>query len=231
MTSDDAGTAHAMRSLRLLLETYACSELPQWDLFATNVRLLQLEPGAVLFSAGEQHPYIYFVHRGLLRAQVLRSDDRPTTAFFPEEGDMLASMTALGSEGIRRIAGRDMYPRSQTLRAAANAETIHTVTAIEPSLLLRVAFRVVEHLAAAHLAWARLVMMISLMHATTMQADVRWLRSTPEQRYRVLLAEQPSLVQRVTQRDLASFLNVTDVALSRIVKRVRAEQAGAADTV
>ena len=61
------------------------------------------------------------------------------------------------------------------------------------------------------------------MHATTQQADAGWLRATPEQRYRSLLREHPGLVQRVTQRDLASFLNITDVALSRIAKRVAEE--------
>jgi putative heme degradation protein len=61
------------------------------------------------------------------------------------------------------------------------------------------------------------------MHATTLQADAGWLRSTPEQRYRSLLKEHPGLVQRITQRDLASFLNITDVALSRIAKRVRGD--------
>jgi len=38
-----------------------------------------------------------------------------------------------------------------------------------------------------------------------------------------LLTEHPGLVNRVTQRDLANFLNITDVALSRIAKRVRNE--------
>ncbi len=97
------------------------------------------------------------------------------------------------------------------------------MTAIEPSLLLRVNYRVIDHLSTQHLQWARLTTTIALMHATTLQADAGWLRSTPEQRYRSLLKEHPGLVQRITQRDLASFLNITDVALSRIAKRVRGD--------
>jgi CRP-like cAMP-binding protein len=146
-----------------------------------------------------------------------------TTVFFPEEGDVLASMSALGADGVRRVAARGLHPRAETLRAAVEAESIHTVTAIEPSLLLRVNYRVIEHLSSQHLHWARLTTTIALMHATTLQADAGWLRSTPEQRYRSLLREHPGLVQRVTQRDLASFLNITDVALSRIAKRVRGD--------
>lgn len=223
MSVDSAVTGHAMRSLRLLLEAYAGCELPQWDLFAGNVRVVRAEPGTVLFSVGDHHPYIYFVQRGLLKAQMVTEGDRLSTVFFPEEGDVLASMSALGIEGIRRVAARGLHPRAETLRAAVEAESLHTITAIEPSMLLRVNHRVIEHLSGQHLQWSRLTTTIALMHATTLQADTAWLRSTPEQRYRSVLKEHPGLVQRVTQRDLASFLNITDVALSRIAKRVRSE--------
>jgi CRP-like cAMP-binding protein len=223
MSVDSAVSGHAMRSLRLLLEAYAGCELPQWDLFASNTRLIRIEAGDVLYSIGETHPYIYFVQRGLCKAQMLTEGERLTTVFFPEEGDVLASMSALGVEGIRRVASRGLHPRSETLRAAVRAETVHTVTAIEPTLLLRVNYRVIDHLSTQHMQWARLTTTIALMHATTLQADAGWLRSTPEQRYRSLLKEHPGLVQRITQRDLASFLNITDVALSRIAKRVRGD--------
>lgn len=223
---DDAVAGHTLRSLRLLLEAYAAAELPQWDLFAANVKMVRIEPGNVLFSAGEIHPYVYFVQHGLLKAQMsVEGGRRAATVFFPEEGDFLASMTSLGMEGVRRAAIRGLHPRSSTIQAAVEAETIHTVVALESSLVARVSFRVIDHLASQHLAWARLIAALSVMHATTLQADVAWLRSTPEQRYRELLKEHPGLVNRVTQRDLANFLNITDVALSRIAKRVRVEAA------
>ena len=223
MSIDTAVSGHAMRSLRLLLEAYAGCELPQWDLFASNTELIRIEPGTVLYSTGEAHPYIYFVQRGLLKAQMLNEGDRLTTVFFPEEGDVLASMSSLGVEGVRRVAARGLHPRSETLQAAIKAETLHTVTAIEPSLLLRANYRVIDHLSTQHLEWSRLTTTIALMHATTLQADAGWLRSTPEQRYRSLVVRHPALVQRITQRDLASYLNITDVALSRIAKRVRGD--------
>ncbi len=221
MNTDSATTAHAMRSLRLLLEAYAGCELPQWESFASNVKFLRVEPGTVLYGVGDHHPYIYFVQRGLLKAQILVEGEKLSTVFFPEEGDVLATLSAMGIEGVRRVAARGLHPRSDTLRSAIEAESMHTVTAIEPSLLVRANYRVIDHLASQHLQWARLTSTIALIHATTLQADAGWLRTTPEQRYRSLLREHPGLVQRVTQRDLANYLNVTDVALSRIAKRVR----------
>lgn len=233
--SDDAAAVHALRSLRLLLEAYTGAELPGWDLFAANVRTVRVEPGGVLFTIGDMHPYVYFVQHGLLKAQVHTDDGRLATCFFPEDGDVLASLTSLGMEGVRRSVARALHPRSASLEAAATGRSIHTVTAIESSLLVRVAFRVVEHLANQHVAWARLVAALAMMHATSLQLDASWQRSTPEQRYRTFLDDNPALATRLTQRDLANYLNVTDVALSRIAKRVRtgsaAKQAPATDPV
>jgi len=221
LNTEDAASGHAMRGLRLLLEAYASAELPQWDLFASNVRALYVPAGSLLFSAGETHPYIYFIQRGFLKAQMIDPGGRATTVFFPEEGDTLASMSAMGAEGIRRVASRGLHPRSKSLQAAIDGESLLTVTAIENSLVQRINYRVIEHLSSQYLQWARLTTTIALMHATLLQADAAWQRGSAEQRYRQLVDLNPGLVKRVTQRDLASFLNVTEASLSRIVKRVR----------
>jgi len=221
LNTEDAASGHAMRGLRLLLEAYASADLPQWDLFASNVRSLYVPAGSVLFSAGEAHPYVYFIQRGFLKAQMFDTSGRAATVFFPEEGDILASMSAFGAEGIRRVASRGLHPRSRALQAAIDKESLHTVIAIENSLVQRVNFRVIEHLSSQYLQWGRLTTTIALMHATVLQADAVWLRGSAEQRYRQLVETNPGLVKRVTQRDLASYLNVTEASLSRIVKRVR----------
>lgn len=96
-----------------------------------------------------------------------------------------------------------------------------TVIAIDNSLVQRVNYRVIEHLSSQFIQWSKLTANIALMHAATLQADAAWLRGSAEQRYRQLLELNPALVQRVTQRDLASFLNVTEASLSRIVKRIK----------
>lgn len=232
MNVADASTAHALRSLRLLLEAYASGELPQWDAVAAQLRVVRLEPGEVLFRAGEAHPYVYFVQRGLLKSQMeVDGGRRLATVFFSEEGEIMASIPALSLESVQRTLTRGLHPRNRTLNAAAEAQSIYTMTALEPCLLLRLPFATINQLAAKYAAWARLIAAVSGMHATTLQMDVAWLRGTPEQRYRDLLAEQPGLIDRVTQRDLANFLNITSVALSRIAKRVRdeSEASSAAD--
>jgi CRP-like cAMP-binding protein len=215
-------SAHVMRSLRLLLEAYAGSELPEWEGFARSLRSLRVDAGDTLFATGDRHPFVYYVEQGLLKAQMLNTRGRPIIAFFSEEGDVLASMPALAPEGVRMVAKRNLHPRIEVLQAAVDGVSIHTLVAIQPSLVHRFDYRVVDQLSSRHIAWGRMSNALSMMYAITLQADVAALRNSPEQRYRNLLETRPDLVERVSKRDLASFLNVTDVALSRIAKRVQA---------
>lgn len=224
MKVSNATTAHAMRGLRLLMEAYVGRELPHWDTFASQTAVIRLEPGQVLLSAGEVHPYVYYVERGLLKAQMkVDSGQRWATMFFSEEGEVMASMPALATQGLQRAVARGLHPRVPALKAAASGQGVHTITALEPCVLLKGPFQVIEQLSGKYQEWSQLVTALAVMYATTLQVDAGWLRGTPEQRYRSLLEEHPGLIDRVTQRDLANYLNITSVALSRIAKRVRSD--------
>ena len=214
---------HASRSLQLLLEAYAGARLPEWPVFASTLKLVRLPAGDTLFQAGESHPFIYLVHAGLTRAQATTPAGHTSTVFFSEEGDILAAMTSLGPRSARRLYERGLHPRLDDLKPAVEGRSLHTVSAVEPSVLMRGDYRAVDQLAQRHHAWAILTGAITTIYAMTQQADLVWNRDTPEDRYRSLLSERPDLVSRLTQRDLAAYLNVTETTMSRIAKRVRRE--------
>ena len=231
MIRSGIASAHVVRSMRLLMEAYAGAELPEWEGFARSLRSLRIDPGDTLFAVGQPHPFVYYVEQGLLKAQMMNARGRPIIAFFSEEGDVLASMPALAPEGVRLVARRNLHPRVEVLQAAVDGVSIHSLIAIQPSLVHRFDYRIVEQLSARHVAWGRACNALSMMYAITLQADAAALRNSPEQRYRSLLETRPDLIDRVSKRDLASFLNVTDVALSRIAKRVRADDTDAVEDV
>lgn len=213
-------SAYALRSLRLLLEAYAGTELPEWDVLGRSLRSVRLAPGEVLFRAGEQHPHVYYVESGLLKAEMETPQGRTIIAFFSEEGEIVASMAALAPEGVRRIAERNLHPRVEELRPAVHGTSTHTLVAIEPSVLHRFDYPLLDRLATRHVAWARTSNAVSMTYAITLQADAATLRTTPEHRFRTMLEARPDLVDRISRKDLAAYLAVTDVALSRIVRRV-----------
>ncbi|MEA5054726.1 MAG: Crp/Fnr family transcriptional regulator [Propionicimonas sp.] len=220
---------HAVRSLQLLLEAYVGESLPEWPVFEAGLRLVHLAPNDILFRAGEVHPYLYLVHTGLLRAQSTTPTGHTSTLFFSEDGDVLASMTALSPRAAHRVYNRGLHPRERDLRTAVEGRAVHTVSAIERSTLVRADYRVFEQLARQNATWARMAASLTMIYTMTLQADAIWTRDSPEERYRDLLQDRPNLVSRLTQRDLASFLNVTEVTMSRIAKRVRADQTFAAE--
>lgn len=219
-----SGTARAylLRSVRLLLEAYAGAELPQWEALARTIRSVHLDPGDVLFSAGEVHPYAYYVEQGLLKAQMKDARDRTVIAFFSEEGEILGPLSALAPEGVRQVTQRNLHPRADDLRSAVEGVSTYSMVAIEPCLVHGFDYRLIDRLANQHIAWARLEGAVSMAYAITLQVDAARLRNSPELRYRHLLQAQPELVERCSRKDLAAYLNVTDVALSRIAKRVEA---------
>lgn len=214
---------HASRSLQLLMEAYTGARLPEWQVFASTLKLVRLPAGEILFRAGEEHPYIYLVHTGLTRAQVTTPAGHCSTVFFSEEGDLLASMTSLAPRAALRLYDRGLHPRVDDLKPAVQGQALHTVSAVEPSVLMRADYRTVDQLAQRHHAWAMMAASITIIYSMTQQADLIWNRDSPEDRYRNLLTERPNLVSRLTQRDLAAFLNVTETTMSRIAKRVRHE--------
>lgn len=216
---------HASRSLQLLLEAYAAARLPDWQAFASTLKMVRLAPGEVLFRAGEPHPYLYLVHTGLTRAQATTPSGHTSTIFFSEEGDLLASMTSLAPRAAKRLYERGLHPRLDDLAPAVESRSLHTVSAVEPSVLIRGDYQMIDQLAQRHHAWSALAAAVSIVYAMTQQADAIVARETPEERYRSMLVDRSDLLARLTQRDLAAFLNVTETTMSRIAKRVRDEEA------
>lgn len=220
---------HAVRSLQLLLEAYGGEPLPEWPGFEASLRIVHLAPNDILFRAGDVHPYLYLVQTGLLRAQGASRSGHTSTVFFSEDGDVLASMTALSPRAAHRVYSRGLHPREQDLRPAVEGRAVHTVSAIERSTLVRADYRIIEQLARQYPAWGRMAASVTVIYTMTLQADAIWSRDTAEERYRSMLQDRPNLVSRLTQRDLASYLNVTEVTMSRMAKRVREDLACSPD--
>ncbi len=214
-------TAEFTEELRALLEAYAGSPLPEWELVAERLTEVTVSAGQVLIGYGEQHPYVYVVQRGLMKIHDTSADGRIRILAFCDEGQWVASVSALRPEGVRRIyqLGLDHNPRD--LEEAVTGESRSITTALEPSTLARIDFQIIEELARRHLGWAQLLITYFYAHLLHVQADAYRMRFiTPEQRYRSIVDEHPRWPARVKQRDLAAYLGVSEVGLSRIASRV-----------
>lgn len=188
------------QALQALLEAAAGSALPEWPRAAAAIQVQHLAAGDTVFQQDTAHPYIYAVQHGLLKLCYLKSDGSEWIKSFAHEGSFFASVSALQPGG----------------------RTSFTVAAMEASAVERIGHRLLDELAARHLAWSRALQVMTLVYAARKEQRERELLTlAPMERYLAFCAAHPSLEKRVPQKDLARHLGVTPVGLNRIVMRVR----------
>ena len=206
---------------RAFLEMFAGGPLPEWDSFSRTIRVVRVRPGDVLFEAGEDHPFVYVVRRGSMRVGFSDDKGRECLLAFCRTFDMVASISAIAPPGIKRLA---TLPHGiAKLRSATDLGVTRTrATALEMTELERLDFRVIERLMSRHSAWSMAIFNAMVLHALAKeQRERELLTRTPEERYRQFLEDHDDLVGVVPQKDIARYLGVTPVGLSRIATRVR----------
>jgi CRP-like cAMP-binding protein len=191
---DAAGAA------RRVLQQLAGAALPDWERVQPHLRELRLGAGATLFEAGQRRPCVYFIDSGVLKLVY----DTPagaswTKAFVVAEG-FFASLAALQPRGLTSFAAR----------------------ALEPCRLQRLEFEHLRILAEQHLPWQRaLARGFEIYGARKEARELELLTLNAEQRYLAFLRNHPELAERLHDREVAAYVRVTPVALSRIKGRLR----------
>ncbi|HEV7320075.1 MAG TPA: Crp/Fnr family transcriptional regulator [Ensifer sp.] len=187
-----------------LFEHIAGHGLAQAERLSETIHVRSVKPGETVFHQDEPHPYVYVIESGLVKLTYLRADGEEWIKSFAVEGRFFASLSALVPGG----------------RATFSA------IAVESSRLERIPFTTLEALADNDLGWSRMIRSALMMLAERKERRERqFLTLAPEERYRTLLVEDPAVVSRVPQKDLAAYLGITPVGLSRIASRVRADAA------
>lgn len=217
----------ALDALRAELEAIAARPLPEWDSLEPAIRRVELAPNEVLFPVGITHPYLYLVRSGLLRVGTFGPNGQMWIMAFSRPGDFVASLPALRSAWLQRTLRRRTTEGtgSPLLDELRDGRTGYHVTAVERTVAYRVDYRAVEALAQAHLEWAHLLIAATLQFSLATERRARqFLTLTAEQRYRELLTDEPDLIRRVPQKDLALHLGITPEGFSRLASRVRRAQ-------
>ena len=190
----------ALASQRLL-STLAGGELPDWHGFADGVRVLRVARDSLVFDHGVAHPYVYVMRRGLLKLAYLSDRGEEWIKSFIAEGQFFASIAALAPAGSTSFAAE----------------------AIEDCELEQLDYRDIAARVASSRPWQRALAQALLIYGARKEARERELLTlAPAERYRAFLRQSPGVVDRVRQRDLALYLGVTPVSLSRLKARVRA---------
>lgn len=159
--------------------------------------------GEDLLREGDQAQSLFFIQQGAVR--LWHNDDgRDITLQFFFEDEAVASFESF-------------YLQEPSLFA---------ITAIEPTTALVIDGKVLRHRLETDPAMiSAFTDHIAHRFIDYMRYFLNRIEQSPETRYRSLLASDPALVKRVPQYELATYLGITPVSLSRIRNRVKKSQA------
>ena len=178
--------------------------LPAVDELRAAVTECSHAPGTALFRAGEPCLHIFCVQQGIVKLEFVDQHGDARVRDFVAEGGVFAAIECLEQP---------------------KAPAWYTASAYGPVTVQRLPYAPVRQLAIQHPVWARCVALY--FHDTAMNRGRRehgFLMLSPLDRLRAAVAERPWLLQRVRQQDLASYIGVTPVSLSRPLARERRRQ-------
>ncbi|MGS5085290.1 Crp/Fnr family transcriptional regulator [Hydrogenophaga sp. A37] len=181
----------------------AGGDLPASDELTSASCPRQLGPGEPLFQAGERTPFAFVVNQGVIKLVYETSEGDAWIKGFVKAGVCFASLTSLMTGGVASFSAY----------------------AVVDTHVDQIAFGTLERLADRHLGWQRaLSNAYKLYGQRKEQREMELLTCSPEERYLSFLCEHPELVSCLRQRDIASYIRVTPVALSRIRSRLKAQR-------
>lgn len=154
--------------------------------------------GVVIFNQGDDSENLYYVETGLLKAFYVTPDGKEFVKSFIREGNIIGSLTALTSDD----------------------NCSFSLVCLEACALRRIKFSDLIQVAEKDITVANTF--IKLLFNFSMKKERReyeFLCLSAEERYQLIQQQTPDLLNRVTQNDIARYLGITPVALSRIRAR------------
>jgi CRP-like cAMP-binding protein len=185
---------------RGVLEMLASDSLPNWHSVAPTIRLVRLRSGEHLFRVGQSQPFVFFVRQGVLKMVYETGDGKEWIKAFAGEGAFFSSLSGLQPGG----------------------QTTFSVLALQDAVVEKVDYAVLHVLAEQHMAWQRALRRAFEIYGFRKEKREKDLLTlTAEERYRNFVLDHPDLEPRISQKDLAGYIRVTPVGLSRIKTRIK----------
>ena len=165
------------------------------------MKLTRHGTGTSLFRVGDVVTDLYVMREGLVKLSYIRADGGEWIKSFHAEGAFFSSIAGL----------------------ATGEASAFDATALEPTVVEKLPFVEIARRADSDLVWSKALRTALVRLAVRKEEREReFLTLSAEERFRRFAAQNPTLLRRITQKDLAIHLGVTPVGLNRIVRRVAA---------
>lgn len=166
---------------------------------AADMREQRLAKGEVVFSQGDETHYLYALVSGLVKLVYYTPDGKELIKSFIQEGDLFGSLVSqMGLGG-----------------------STFSAVCLEDCTVQLLPYKTLEKCVDGNLALKDFT--IQLFRNLALKKEIReyeFLCLSAEARYKRFLKKHPEIVQRIAQQDLARYLGITPIALSRLKHRL-----------
>jgi CRP-like cAMP-binding protein len=162
--------------------------------FLSKCKIFNLSKGDFLVKSGQVSQYLYFVKSGIGKVYYLK-EDKEIIDWICDEGNLLTSVTSF----------------------LTHQPSKHIVQLMEDSELIGISYSDLESLFSKYHDMERLGRQLSIMALIQLQERINSMQfETAKERYDNFLIQFPNCINRIPLGDLASYLGMTQVTLSRV---------------
>ncbi len=194
-------TPEHIGKLKHALENYGAESLPEWDRFLDMLTPRVLSADEFWIQTGDPCADAVFIYSGILRLFYDTRDGHAFNQDFYLENEVLAPLDGLLS----------------------NSPCAYSIQALEKTEVLLFSYeRFQKEFVNVYFEWQSFELKFTqrlFLRNARRQAEL--LLGTAEQRYQWFCKSKPELVERIPQYQLAAYLGITPVSLSRIRKKLK----------
>ena len=178
---------------------FANKDLPLLEQLATFLFVKKVKKKEILLREGSINNKIYYVQKGLLRVYVIH-DGKEINTWFVKEGEFINSVTSYYYE----------IPSDEYIEAIEDCEILE-IKKSTYELMLR------NNLKLALFAMDQMYIYLCEYHDQCQ--SLRFMNA--EKKYEFLLNKKPDIVNRLSQKHIASFLGIETTYLSKIISNYK----------
>lgn len=179
-------------------EKFGALSLPEKEAIIESSQVKKVEKGALLLKEGQFRENSYFILKGCVRQYSVVEGIERSTRFFVEDEWVISGNEVSESTG----AMFNWICMEDCILVIGNEEKAQALFRNFPRLET-ISRKIVE-----------------TAFSEIQKGLISYYSKTPEQRYLTLLQNHPSILQRVPQYHIASYVGVKPESLSRIRKRI-----------
>ena len=167
--------------------------------FRQALRPVEFAKNEFLVHEGDENGILYYIDQGLVRFVYTTSDGHEFNKSFATEGEFVGCLRSILTQQPCRFS----------------------IQALEATKTLALSPQNRESLWHNYPEWERLGRLLAERLALKKEErEAQFLLDSAESRYQQFLDDYPALRERIPQYHIASYIGITDVALSRIRKRL-----------